>query len=199
MTKLNQLLNELSKEFPLCNIYTYGSWVYKTNSELSDFDFIITGPNVSTTSEVRDFGDIHFYSVPDFRNKLIEHEISILECLFLSNDLKIEKSSLLEFTLNLSNLRDSCSQKASNSWVKAKKKILIENEPYIAQKSLFHSLRILKFAIQIAQYGKIVDFNQSHLWNEIKSLPLDWELWNQNYKPVYNSLKSEFKRISPKN
>lgn len=194
---IQNLLNQLQLQYSECNIYLYGSHVYNTNGDQSDYDFIIVGNITSEESIKTEFGDLHFYSKPDFINLLSRQEISALECYFLPNEFKRERFTL-EWKLDLGRLRDSCSQKSSNSWVKAKKKLLVENETYIAQKSLFHSLRILNFAIQIATTGKLSNFDSKPLWNEVNSLPLDWEKWASHFKPIYNSLKSEFKKIAPK-
>lgn len=194
---IQNLLDQLQLKYPQCNIYLYGSHVYNTNSEKSDYDFIIVGNTTSEESIKTEFGDLHFYSKPDFMNLLYRQEISALECYFLPEEFKRERFPL-EWTLDLGKLRDSCSQKSSNSWVKAKKKLLVENEPYLAQKSLFHSLRIIQFAIQIAATGKLSNFDTRILWNEVVSLPLDWEHWVSHFKSRYNSLKSEFKKNAPK-
>lgn len=194
---IQTLLNQLQQQYSQCNIYLYGSHVYKTNGEKSDYDFIIVGNLTSDDSIKTEFGDLHFYSKEDFDQLLAQQEISAIECYFLPEEFKRERFALT-WTLNLEHLRSSCSQKSSNSWVKANKKLTVENEPYIAQKSLFHSLRILNFAIEIAVTGKLTNFDSKSLWNEVSSLPLDWELWKSHFKTRYNSLKSEFKKVAPK-
>jgi predicted nucleotidyltransferase len=193
---ITKLLDQLQNKYPESNIYLYGSHVYGTNGEKSDYDFIVVG-NLPTSSEKPEFGDLHFYSKEDFTRLLQEQEISALECYFLPPEFKRE-SFPLTWSLNLEQLRASCAQKASNSWVKAKKKLLVEQEPYIAQKSLFHSLRILHFAIELATTETLINFNSLSLWQEVQSLPLDWDQWVDHFKPQYNSLKSQFKKSAPK-
>ena len=192
---LNELFIDIANEFPKCNIYLYGSQVYQTQTALSDFDFIIVGTKTEF-SEKRSFGDIHCVPWDTFEQRLAEHEISFLECMFLLPNQKYEYQKI-NWSLDLALLRTSCSAKASNSWVKAKKKLEVENEPYIAQKSIFHSLRILKFAISLAETNQI-DLIQTNLWNEVQSKPLSWEVWNKDFKPVYNQLKSHLRTVSPK-
>lgn len=193
---ITKLLHLLSNQYPTENIYLYGSHVYQTNGPKSDYDFIIVG-KVATSSEKTEYGDLHFYSTEDFTQLLKNQEISALECFFLPQKFKVERFTL-DYQLNLETLRSSCSQKSSNSWVKAKKKLLVENEPYLAQKSLFHSLRILKFAIELAETGKLSQFDSRLLWAEINLLPMEWDLWVETFKPEYNSLKSKFKKTAPK-
>src|SRR5690606_16367271 len=103
--------------------------------------------------------------------------------------------------LNLTQLRRSISAVASNSFVKCKKKLIKgpDYNPYIAKKSLFHSLRILDFGIQIATHGKIMDFSScNHLYRDIMSIESDdWEIFKEKYTPLANSLKSKFKKVAP--
>lgn len=188
------MIKEIIKQYPNCNVYTYGSRVYNTQSDKSDFDFIVVGETILTESKNTSWGDLHLFSKQDFVQKIKEHEISALECLFLPSHLKQEIFQI-DFTLNSEILRHSISQKSSNSWVKAKKKLEVEKELYIAQKSLFHSLRILTFGIELAQTGKIFNYNQSQLWKTVIDCPP--EKWS-SLKPLYNSLKSKFKEVCPK-
>lgn len=78
------------------------------------------------------------------------------------------------------------------------------------KKSLFHSLRILMFGIQIAQFGKIVNYEEvcsdlmklirkaNELWKEIDSDPsVEWDHYHQKYKKEFNRLKSKFREVAP--
>jgi hypothetical protein len=63
--------------------------------------------------------------------------------------------------------------KAGNSFAKAGKKLDVEKEHYKGKKSLFHSLRILMFGIQIAKAGRITNYGEANdLWKEIKQVPV---------------------------
>lgn len=192
---MKDILDSLSQEYPNCNVYLYGSHVYGTQNEKSDMDFIIVGTATEYSFVKENLGDIHCLPWEKFIQKINEMEISILECLFLDPSLKRE-SKQIQFNIDLPLLRSSCSAKASNSWVKTKKKLEVENEPYIGQKSLFHSLRILTFALSIAKTGKI-DFNQASLWQEVQSIDLNWQALNSHFKPKYNALKSELRKVIP--
>ena len=71
------------------------------------------------------------------------------------------------------NLRTSISTITSNSWVKGKKKLIItvDYDLNLALKSVFHSLRILDFGIQISENKKIVNFsNCNWILVELKKL-----------------------------
>jgi hypothetical protein len=181
---------------PILYIFRYGSKVYGTNTENSDDDYIV----VVEGDEKLEYGihegeeNITVYSEFTFKELIKKHDIAALECIF-SNDTDFE------FELDLTELRRSISAVASNSFVKCKKKLMPgpDYNPYIGKKSLFHSLRILDFGIQIATHGRIVDFSKSNdLYHEIMSIESnDWEVFKEKYQGLANKLKSEFKKVAP--
>lgn len=176
--------------------FQYGSKVYGTNTENSDDDFIV----VVKSEEELEYGvhndeeNITVYSEKTFKRLIEEHDIAVLECIF-------SKETDFVFQLNLEKLRRSISSVASNSFVKCKKKLIEGKDynPYIGKKSLFHSLRILDFGIQIAKYGKIIDFSSSnrHFWDIMNIKSNDWEVFKEKYQPIANALKTEFKKLAP--
>ena len=126
--------------------------------------------------------------------------------MFIKDEYKFETINF-DFELDLDSLRRSISAIASNSWVKSKKKIAI-NEHYIGKKSLFHSLRIVDYGIQISTEGKIVSFTKTYstilekygtyellLW-EIMSLNT-WEELKEKYQEIANKLRTEFRIVAP--
>lgn len=211
IVKEHPFLKELSEDsefinFDILNIYMYGSRVYGTHSEKSDYDYIMVTSTIITDGVTQFFKDninVTIYNKHEFSKLIAEHEISILECIFLPNDMKYET---IEFAFNLdrSKLREAISAKASNSWVKAKKKMTVEKDldMYVGQKSLFHSLRILKFGTQLATIGKIKDYAEANwIWELIgdpNSLVETWEDFYLVWHRVYNMLKTEFKKVAPK-
>lgn len=129
--------------------------------------------------------DFNVYGEREFRERVRNYDISALECLCISefetlikhignidNDIKysdicyivkdIKYSDYFNYSsenygLDLFKLRSLISEKASHSWVRAKKKFVVckDRNIYSGKKSLWHSLRILSFGIQIAKYGYI--------------------------------------------
>lgn len=186
------------------NIYLYGSHVYGTNNEYSDKDYICVNENQKEDVIQKNINgnDFNIYSLNHFKEKLENHDITILECIFLNDNFKEKEEIKLEFILNKTKLRDSISKTSSNSFVKAKKKLTIEKDldPLIAKKSLFHSLRILIFGIQIAEKGKIYDYTEANkYYKEIfKDNFNNWEQYKEKYQPIYNTLKTKFKIVCPK-
>lgn len=171
-------------------IYQYGSYVYGTNSEKSDKDSIVvledTEKSKELMEELKKEYDINMYSCKDFERMIHEHEISALECLFLKDEF-ILKYHQWEFNLDLPTLRNSVSQKSSNSWVKAKKKFIVEKDyaPYIGQKSAWHAIRMLDFGTQIAQHGSIIDYStKNELLKEILTCST-WEDIDTKFRKEY--------------
>ena len=183
------------------NVYAHGSRVFGTAGPKSDYDYIIVedGELGREDTLTNDGIDATVYDCKRFRQQIEDHEVSVLECLFLPEEHILKKD--LEFSWQLDRkLRESLSAKASNSFVKAKKKFEVEHQPYIAKKSLWHSLRILKFGIQIALNGHITDFTEANgLWKAIIDNPsVVWEDYKQEYQSLYNTLKTQFRLVAPK-
>jgi len=184
------------------NVYAYGSQVFGTAGPTSDHDYIIVEDGeVGKEDTLSNNGvDATLYDCKRFRQRIEDHEISVLECLLLPKEHILKKELEFPWQLDRSKLRESLSAKASNSFVKAKKKFEVEQQPYIAKKSLWHSLRILKFGIQIAVHGRIIDFAEANaLWKAITDNPsTTWEDYKQEYQVLYNNLKTQFKLVAPK-
>lgn len=177
-------------------VFPFGSKVYGTITEQSDDDYIV----VVKEQKERHYGihndevNIHVYSDASFQKLLEQHDITALECIF-------SQETTYDFQLDLHKLRRSISAVASNSFVKCKKKLMPGKDynPYIGKKSLFHSMRILDFGIQIATFGRIVDFSSSNdLFHEIMDIESDdWEIYKERFTKRANALKSEFKKVAP--
>lgn len=197
-------MTEFWDNFNIINQYQYGSRVYETHSVYSDYDYIFVVEGNKGIITQQDFSNcnVTIYDISAFENAIEQHEISVLECLFLPLKFIKKHNMDFKFKVDIEKLRHSISSKSSNSWVKAKKKFEVEKDfnPYIAKKSLFHSLRILMFGIQIAKYGKIINYSEANdYWKEIKNIKSNnWEYYKNKYQPTYNSLKSEFKKVAPK-
>ena len=98
-------------------------------------------------------------------------------------------------------VRQQFSKTASNSWAKAHKKMTVEKDldRRCGMKSLFHSLRILNFAIQVCEKGYIYDYEQANqYWWDIYMEDSSWEEYKEKYKPIYNELRSKLAVLAPK-
>ena len=191
--------------------YPRGSVVYGTYEEgISDRDWLVVvrdccqtiladHPN-SIYQETLGDDDFQFITESEFIRKLERSDIEVLECVFSCPDEKYR--AIADENLNKWNLRQSVSGICSNSWVKAKKKLIVEKDYNlrVAQKSLWHSMRIYMFGIQIAREGSITDFSEANwLWDEIKnSQDTSWEYYKTKYQPLFNSLRSDFVKLCGK-
>lgn len=176
-------------------VYHYGSHVYGTATEDSDKDYIVVVHSTEKYSyNVRSAGgDFTVYTEPLFVEMIREHYVHILECIFQTRTDPYQ----IYFHLDLEKLRRQYSGVTSNSYVKCKKKIR-DGEVHIGLKSMFHSIRLLEFAIQIAKHGYIVNYASAnqHL-GVIMAIGADWDKLNTIFKPIYNSLKSELRILAP--
>lgn len=174
--------------------FLYGSYVYGCNTEKSDVDYIVIveSDNDDLYYSVKlSVGDATVYSEQRFIQRIKEHHISALECIFQHNN-----PYRKYFEYNSDSLRREISSVSSNSFVKCKKK-LAKGEDYIGKKSVFHSLRILMFGIQIAKYGSIVDYTEANYLLKDIMEQNSWKDIKRLYQPLFNRLKSEFKILAP--
>lgn len=187
-------------EEEISNAWCFGSRVYGTAAESSDFDFVIVSEMKKQEEYKQDDVNVLCFTKDEFYEMLKAHEMSSLECYFAPEAYCIRKGTRFEFSLNKQLLRHSLSEKSSNSWVKAKKKLTVEKDYdlYAGQKSLFHAFRIIDFGIQIAESGRIVDYGRkNNLLKEIKKCT-SWEEMNSRFKSPYNQLMTEFRKLAPK-
>lgn len=199
----------------ILNIYQFGSRVYGNNAEESDYDYVFICKDYINYNDT----NIQVFTIGSFETAISNHDIVALECLFLSpinivcentceyDDFLFEYFNDNIFKLDKQKLRTSISTITSNSWVKGKKKLTVANDydKYLAIKSVFHSIRILDFGIQIATESKIYNYSSMNwLYYELVELSNKYErdeLWNiidNKYRSLYNSKSTEFKRLCPK-
>lgn len=182
------------------NVYIFGSRVYGTYNNKSDWDIIMVANNSVESTEVRNgLYNIHIYTPDKFKVDLEWHRINNLECIYAPEWAKLKED--INYTLKIDNkkIRHAISHISSNSWVKCKKKLNVANEYKIGVKSLFHSIRIPMFGTQIMKYGEIKDFTcANNIWYEIRNKRWTWEELNKEFKPLYNKQLTEFRKYAPK-
>jgi predicted nucleotidyltransferase len=187
------------------NVYQYGSRVYGTFHNNSDWDFIIVAnqseEKIDSVANARGDMNATIYSLKGFVKALNAHEIQILECFYLPHIYTLKEDAKFTLCLDLGILRESISEKSSHSWCKAKKKFLVrEDYDYVvARKSFFHSIRIIMFGIQLAKEGHIYDYHKAnYIWYEILNTEADWYVLKDKYQNLKNSLITEFRKLAPK-
>lgn len=185
------------------NKYPFGSRVYGSHKKDSDFDYIAVIDDYHQNLDI----NTQIYTTNDFQVALDNHDIPALECYFLPENMVIKNNHKFSFTLDKFKLRRSVSTIASNSFVKGKKKLTVagDYDKKLAIKSVFHSLRILDFGIQIASNGKIIDYSSSNwilddlisMTNNLESNSA-WKAIEDKYKKIYNDRATKFKSLCPK-
>jgi predicted nucleotidyltransferase len=199
------------------NIYHYGSYVYQTFNQSSDYDFLfiikdtyspqiknviindIENPiNVDVLMLDKEYTNcqIKFVKESKWKQMLFNNDIEAIEIFWLEPKYIIKNTKNFEFCINYDKIRENVSRTASNSFVKCKKKLELTKEYRIGKKSLWHSIRILMFGNQIMKYGYIKDYTEANIYyNDIvNNENNDWNHYKIKYKPIYNFLKSEFKK-----
>lgn len=181
------------------NVYLYGSRVYGTAEEQSDYDFIVVASSLNEATEIRKKNfNIHIHTPDKFRKDLFDHDIKSFECIFAPDFARLQEKVQYNdknFILKPKQLKYKLMSQSFWSFKKAKKNINGVDD-YIGLKSLFHSLRILDFGIQILKYGTIKDFSSANwIWNEIKDSEEDWEVLKERYLPIKVKMEKEFKGL----
>lgn len=204
----------------ILGLFPFGSTVYQ-NKSAGDHDFIVITES-KKVNQLTEFINnkecqFSFYTFDEFKQGVASCDIHILECLFYQN-IELNDNcfffidSLLKDNLSLNEFkRTSISQQASNSYVKAKKKLIIVDDfdKIGSLKSLWHSLRMIDFGFQIATTGQIYDYQSCNdLYKEIESdynLIDDydnandfWSFLHKKYKPIHNQYMSKLRSVTVK-
>lgn len=213
--KVQKVSNRLAMVIPnfhAMGIFEYGSSVYGYKAA-DDLDLIVVAEGSFGKQQISypDLAvDVTMYDQATFELMVQEHEISVLECLFLPKKHVHVLHPTIEriikhFTVNKATLRSSISKKSSNSYVKAKKKIIVADDFCVETsiKSMFHALRIYQFGNQLATTGKITNYRESNgFYMEIIKKYMDsnvnWDDIHQTYKPLHNELATEFRNNTTK-
>lgn len=190
------MLDFVLNGWDVIKVIRFGSRVYGTANKDSDTDYIVIVEGKDIDEDICFTNiDFHFYSI-DIWNKMCDNnDIRCIEAYF-SDDIHWLKGTKDDIKIDYDKIRAEFSRVASNSWVKCKKKLTIEKDynPRIAKKSLFHSLRILIFGLQLMTREKIYNFSLANIYyDEIMTCENDWEVLKLKYQPIYNKLKSEFR------
>lgn len=203
MIEPKQILDALKIDFPVTNIYQYGSRVYGCNKPDSDFDFIIVTKALklpsggfrqnAISSQNRTFQGVLF-SRSGFIDAINNYEMNVLECLFLQKEFIIQED--VNFKINRwydAEMVKKVITKASNSFYLADCQAKDE-EREMAKKGIFHALRILMFGLQLKEYGMIFNYG---IANDLKSEidAIDAEYFDtRKYMPLRDELIAELKK-----
>ena len=181
------------------NVYLYGSRIYGTAREGSDYDVIMIAGHLLAHEEKRAtvngvLLNIHIITPDKFLADLKMHNIMNLECLFAPDWARLQEKVVLPTEINIKKLIKNNLAQSYASWQGGKMKIE-KYDFHRGLKSIFHSLRMLLFAIQIAKHGKITDFSEAnYLYSEIiDSDEIEWGYFREKYLPFKVGLENELK------
>lgn len=186
----------------------YGSSVYGLTNPLSDIDYMVLllKPEIPLDFDVPE--DVDVWTVEQFVKKIKEHDLKALEVYYYYFDFFYNQLEI-DHTLVLDTLRRSVSATCSNSFVKAKKKIL-QGDTYLGLKSYFHCIRILTMFIALAKYKHFDPSKFKDVLEEDYNTIMEYidttldahhiiALLNNGhgFKNKLNALRSEFKLVCP--
>lgn len=184
------------------NVYLYGSRIYGTSTDKSDYDIIMISSHLLEHEEKKTtingvLLNIHIITPDKFLADLKIHNIMNLECLYAPGWAKLQEKQIFSKEINIKKLIKNNLAQSFSSWRNAKFKLL-DGDIYRGQKSLFHSLRMLMFAAQLAEHGKITDFSVGNeLYTEIMdSDEFEWSFYKEKYLPFKVELEEKLKSYS---
>lgn len=177
--------------FKVKNIYLFGSQVYGTQREDSDWDFIVVANSMDTKKEIRHENlNIHVHTPDIFLDGLKEYQMQYMECIYAPEFAKLQEKLIQpdkNFSLKMDMLKYKGMNQSFNAFHKAKDRLL-DGEIYRGVKSLWHSFRILQFFKQIVDNGKIVDFSSANDYWKMMEQDMEtqeeWDFYKQKYLPI---------------
>lgn len=182
----------------ILNVYPFGSRVYNTHNDNSDYDFVIVGSEFITENHLA-FGNYRnksinaiIYKTTTFAQKLREHSVHALECFYLPDEQTLLKTVYFNLYLDMDLLKQRILQKANYDWNKSQKRFEA-GKLLKAKKSLFHSLRVLDFGLQILEHGKIIDYTKpAKFWQEINTNnSTNWEIFEGLFGQQFDDMVSK--------
>jgi predicted nucleotidyltransferase len=179
------------------NIYVYGSRVYNTHTINSDYDIIVTACSTYLNHEIYENNyNIHITTPDAFEDQLRHYDIHCLECIYAPDNAKIYilKDYPTNMPINLVQMKKMILSQSLWAWEKAKRRIK-DGDIIGGSKSLFHSIRILMFGIQMTRYNSIIDFSEAnYIWEELRtSEALEWQEYDKIWFPIRKNLITEIK------
>jgi predicted nucleotidyltransferase len=184
------------KDNEIISVYPFGSRVYGTADYKSDWDFIVVVKDGVVYKDIRRSKNninINIFSKTSFISTLKRHRMSSLECICLSKDQKLKDELNINFHWDIPVLHKYMIEKSLEDWVKAKKKFEVQDFSFI--KSIFHAIRTVDFAIQIAEHGTIIDYSSCNSWWEELMSESSFDSWDdtrQRYSVRYLHLVKLF-------
>ena len=196
------------------NIYEWGSRVYRTSTDSSDWDYIAVVPDdFPKKTDQYEFGN-HTYNIEhesEWLYKLETNAVEALECVSLhqwDENLIIKETKQYPFHFHPRVAHSAISERASIAWVKGKKKLTLEKDFDWrgGKKSIWHCIRLYDYGIQVASNcGCVFDFSSCNSFYAdivLNSHGLngkeEWEYFKKYYQPIVNLWHSKMKEAFAK-
>jgi len=184
------------------NIFLYGSRVYGTNRIDSDYDIIIIASTMDTHREnYYKIGDkllnVHVFTPDIFKAALDRHDIMNLECFYAGEKFTIFNHTPLQLTINKKQLVKNILSQSFNSWHGAKVSFN-QGDPVRGTKGAFHAIRMLVFAIQILEQGRITDYAAAnHIFKNMNdTTEFEWEFFKEDFFSLKQELENKLKNLA---
>lgn len=174
-------------------LYPFGSMVYGTDRDSSDFDFIlVTKKDKNLTNNVIIHNNFSYtiVSYEQYLKDLMSHEIYALETYFLPESaITVRPASPWPFRLNVAMLKESIKKEMEKNFRKTEERFK-NKESLRAIKTLFYGIRAAVFAKQIINFRKITNYAAADsYWEELKSInETNWAQFRDKYRKLYSSL-----------
>jgi hypothetical protein len=176
-----------------------GSRVYGTHGAHSDEDFFVVLADRKAKQDLA-WGDrinVIVHGADAFERAILEQSVFALECLFAPPDHRLKESSP-PFVMKADKRRlfGSAKSRSDSDYAKARKGY--EDEPHTSLKKVFHSLRVLSFAKQVAEHDRISDYSAAnHWWPELSNKHvLSWDEVEDRFGSIRNRLVAELETLS---
>ena len=195
-----EILRQLRIDDDVLNIYPYGSHVYGNATDNSDNDYVIVAKSAFLSNgsfknnaiSNKDFSiQGILYSRTGFIDALNNYDITALECIFLPDELVIQKKWAFKLSKDTHNdLAKKLISKSSMSMYAAKNHKKRDNIE-LAKRGVFHAIRILEFGIQIKEHGRIVNYSSC---NQLKAEIMGTkDFHTSTYDPTLRQLEDRLK------
>ena len=168
-----------------------GSHVYGTASAGSDQDFLLVLSEPKARQDLL-WGqnlNVVVHGSESYEKALQEQSVFAFEALFVPVEHRLkEQRPVFSHRIEPRRLFESAKSRSDADWSKAEKRF--DEEPEASKKRVVHSLRVLAFANQLAQLGKITDFQIAvPWWHQVQTTDYRaWDVLADAFAPIREQL-----------
>ena len=197
-----QVFNRVLEHFgylPVLDIILFGSRIYGTFSDDSDYDLLVVLEDSSGLVNNQKIGDmdITFVLLEELKQNVREHSLPRLELLWSPiQSLFQNKLCLIQyFSLDFLLLKKAVITISNKCMHYAKILFTKNKESQKGKKNIFHALRYIKFGEQIVWYGKIIDYKVANHYFVmlVNDNNTEWPHYQEIYGKEVKKAYMEFK------